>query len=128
MPDEVDYALTPEQERIALGYDPWGERDATYRTLSNKFVTTRRASVCSICADVIGVGCRVRATREVDDGKAMTFRFCVACCYAMAHRYDHDPQGDDGVDPFDVLYARYDMGRKAADRARSADPQAGGTR
>lgn len=120
MPIEPDYRLTPEQERAALTFDPWGERDATYRTLSNKFITTRRASVCSICGDVIGVGCRVRATREVDDGHAMTFRFCAACCHAMAHRYDHDPQGDDGVDPFDVLYARYDMGRRAA----SASPQA----
>lgn len=117
----ADYTLTPEQERAALTFDPWGERDATYRTLSNKFITTRRASMCAICLDAIPAGCRVRATREVDDGKAMTFRFCAACCHAMAHRYDHDPQGDDGVDPFDVLYARYDMGRKKAD---CASPQA----
>lgn len=102
--------LTAEQEAFALDYDPWGERDATYRVLSNAFVTTRKPCQCAICFEAVPIGSRVRASREVDDGKAATFRFCPQCCWLMAHRLDDDR--------FEELCGRYDVGRKNAEESR----------
>ncbi len=107
--------LTAEQEAFALHYDPWGERDATYRTMSDKFVVTRKAADCAICFTPIPVGSRVRAKAEVDDGVAKTFRFCPECCWLMGHRND-EPK-DDEPDNFEVLMGRYDLGRNRSDAA-----------
>lgn len=117
-PDPLS-ALTAEQEAFVLDYDPWGERDATYRTLSDKFVVTRKPAECAICFEVIPVGARVRAKSEVDDGKAKTFKFCPECCWLMAHRND-EPSDEDvkaETDHFTRLMDRYDMGRKNAEAA-----------
>ena len=108
--------LSAQQEAHACGYDPWGERDATYRTLSDKFVTTKKPAECAICFESIPVGSRVRSKREVDDGKAATFKFCTECCWLMAHRGD-EPSSDDieaGTDNFERLMGRYAVGRKNA--------------
>lgn len=112
--------LSVQQEAHACGYDPWGERDATYRTLSDTFVTTKKPAECAICFESIPVGSRVRSKREVDDGKAATFKFCAECCWLMAHRHDEpsDADVDVGTDNFGRLMARYDVGRKKADAAR----------
>ncbi len=103
--------MTPEQAAFSLGYDPWGERDATYRTLDDRFVVTRKPAKCAICFEVIPVGSRVRAKREADNGKAMTFRFCVECCRLMAERHDDDQ--------FKRLMQRYDLGCSTADAERA---------
>lgn len=99
--------MTTDEETFALDYDPWGERDATYRTLSDRFVTTRRPADCAICFESIPVGSRVRAKAEADDGKAKTFRFCPECCRLMAGRRDDDA--------FEALLLRYDLGRQTAE-------------
>jgi hypothetical protein len=109
--------LTSEQERFALSYDPWGERDASYRTLADKFVITRKPSECAVCFESIPAGDRVRAKSEVDDGRAATFRFCRTCCWLMAHR--NDEPDEDGVDPYERLSDRYDRGRQNAEQART---------
>lgn len=108
--------MTFEEEATALEYDPWGERDATYRTVGDKFVTTRKPSACAICFESIAVGSRVRAKSEVDDGKAATFRFCETCCWLMAHRSDEPV--DDEPDNFEKLCDRYDFGRAKAEAIR----------
>ena len=113
-------ALTPADEACALHYDPWGERDATYRTLADKFVMTRKPSECAICFESIPVGARVRAKAEVDDGKAATFRFCVECCWLMAHRLD-EPGYDETDNHFERLMGRYDLGRQRAEQQRSEE-------
>src|SRR5690606_19167767 len=38
---------------------------------------------CAICFEDIPVGSRVRAQREVYNGKVMTFRMCPKCCNAV---------------------------------------------
>ena len=103
--------LTPEQETFALDYDPWGERDAAYRVLSNAFVVTRKAAECAICFSAIPAGSRVRASREVEDGQAATFRFCPTCCWLMAHRNDEPSEADiaAGTDNFERLMNRYSL-------------------
>lgn len=103
--------MSPDEEAFALDYDPWGERDATYRTLADQFVVTRKPAECSICFEPIRVGSRVRAKREVDDGKAKTFRFCPTCCRLMAERQDDDR--------FEELMGRYDIGRRNAETKES---------
>ena len=120
--------LTVEQEAVALGYDPWGERDATYVVLSNKFVTTRKPLECSICFEAIPSGSRVRAQREVDYGKAKTFRFCAECSWLMAHRHDEpgEPDGNGDCDNFERLVTRYDIGRRNAEARRGGQPPTGG--
>lgn len=67
-----------------LRYNPWGDDDSDYRVLDNRMVVTRLPHDCVICLERIPVGARIRAQREAYDGKAMTFRFCVKCCAAMA--------------------------------------------
>lgn len=104
--------LTLAEERNALEYDPWGERDATYRTMRDRFVTTRKPSQCAICFEPIPAGSRVRAKTEVDDGHAATFRFCPECCWLMANRLDDDV--------FERLMKRYDLGRENVTQARTA--------
>lgn len=101
--------LTSEQERDVLRFDPWGERDATYRVLRESFVVSRGAHECAICFGKIAPGERVWSRAEVDDGKAATFRFCPECCWCIAHRYDDDCDG------FERLYARWDVGRERAE-------------
>jgi hypothetical protein len=67
-----------------LRYHPWGDDDSDYRVLDNRMSVTRVPHDCVICFETIPVGSRIRAQREVYDGKAMTFRFCLKCCAAMA--------------------------------------------
>jgi len=70
-----------------LAYDPWeGDRDSDARTLRDKMVVTRKPHVCAICFESIPIGARVRAQTQqsTEERKVMTFRFCEACCAAMA--------------------------------------------
>lgn len=76
--------LTAAEERLVLGFNPWGDDDSPYRVLDNRMVSTRFAHRCDICFQTIPAQTRVRAQREALDGKARTFYFCRKCCQAMA--------------------------------------------
>src|SRR5690606_35559151 len=83
--------LTEAEDRDVLDFDPWGERDATYRVLRAGFCVVRANHECDICFGPIKRGDRVWFRAETDDGKAKTFRFCPECCWYIAHRNDdHD--------------------------------------
>lgn len=71
------------REEIILRWDLWGADDTPYRIVANKMVTTRKPAECAICFDVIPVGSCVRAQSEIYDGRAKTFKICVACCDAI---------------------------------------------
>lgn len=113
----MDERLTAEQEADVLSFDPWGERDATYRVLAEKFGATRKTHCCAICFEAIPVGARVWMRREVDDGRAETFYFCQTCCWCIAHRYDEIDENQDG---FDRMYERWEVGRTNAESQRAA--------
>lgn len=112
------FALTPTEEQSVLGFDPWGERDATYRVLREGFCIVRGSYECAICFGTIAKGERVWFRAETDDGKAATFRFCPECCWCIAHRYDeHDWEADpDGVDPWERMDGRWEIGRRRAEQ------------
>lgn len=95
-----------------LGFDPWGERDATYVVLANRMVVARKPHECAICFGPIAVGERHRAQREADDGQATTFRFCADCCDAMA-RSGGGTEEDDMA-----IYERFDIGQERAEQRR----------
>lgn len=116
------WALSEAEERDVLDFDPWGDRDATYRVLREGFATCRKPHQCAICFGVISVRDRVWARTETDDGKVATFRFCAECCWCIAHRYDEgDDLGDaDANFGFDRMYERWEIGRKRADEAQVA--------
>lgn len=113
----MNFSLTPEQERDVLHFDPWGERDATYRVLRSGFVVCRKPHECAICFGPINAGDRIWARAETDDGRTKTFHFCTECCWCIAHRYD--ATDDDSDSGFDRMYERWEIGRKRADEAAS---------
>jgi hypothetical protein len=115
----ASYELTPEQERDVLDFDPWGERDATYRVLRSGFARCKKPHSCDICFGPIAAGDRVWARAEVDDGAMKTFRFCPECCWCIARRYDESLDEDGHDFGFTRLYERWEIGRKRAEDARS---------
>lgn len=116
-----DFALTAEQERDVLNFDPWGERDATYRVIRAGFSVSRVPHECVICFGPINRGERVWFRTEQDDGKMKTFRFCPECCWCIANRYEQDEDSDEGYNyGFLRMEERWEMGRKRADEAREA--------
>lgn len=112
----ASYTLTPAEERDVLNFDPWGERDATYKVLRASFAVVRKPHQCAICFSEIAAGSRVWAQTEVDDGKCATFRFCPECCWCIAHRFDESD--DDGNFGFDRMYDRWEIGRTRAEAMR----------
>ena len=107
------WPLSVDEERDVLAFDPWGDRDATYRVLREVFATCRKPHQCAICFGPISVGDRVWCRTETDDGKVATFRFCEECCWCIAHRYDE--RDDDANFGFDRMYERWEVGRKRAE-------------
>lgn len=107
------WALTAEQERDVMNFDPWGERDSTYVELRGAFVISRRPHECAICFGPIAKGDRVWAKTEADDGKAKTFHFCAECCWCIAWRFDEDDEGYDFG--FTRMENRWEIGRKRSD-------------
>jgi hypothetical protein len=95
-----------------VNFDPWGERDATYRVLREGFCVVRLPHQCDICFGPIAVGERVWFRSETDDGKAKTFRFCPECCWCIAHRNDEDGDEPHGWERMDE---RWEIGRARAD-------------
>lgn len=116
------FALTVEEERDVLTFDPWGERDATYVELRSGFVKCRKAHQCAMCFGPIAAGDRVWAKTETDDGKVATFRFCVECCWCVAHRYD-EGDNDEGYGVAEIrLEQRWEMGRGIATNDKQEVP------
>lgn len=94
-----------------LAHDPFAGDfgDQGDRTLSDKIVTARKGGICHDCAEEIEPGTRIRARTDVVDGAIMRFRWCEACCTAMAV-YGETPE---------LLEARISSGH--ARRARRAE-------
>ena len=107
MTDDTRELVGAERDRFVLWFDPWDADDCGYRVIRNEFVVVRYAHKCDICFGPIWPGERIRAQTEAYDGKVTTFRFCAACCEAMARRQD-----DDGV----AIGDRYELGRRNAQK------------
>lgn len=54
------------------------------RTLKDKMVTARKATVCHDCAQAINPGDRIRSRTDIASGEMMSFRWCPLCREAMA--------------------------------------------
>jgi hypothetical protein len=54
------------------------------RTFSDKIVIARKAGECHCCAQTIKPKERIRRRVDLFDGHVHTFRWCSACCDAMA--------------------------------------------
>lgn len=81
----------------ALDFDPF-EGDFGVpgdRTLEDKMVCARKEHVCFHCCGPIAVGELHRSRRDIADGQLMAFRWCAACCNAMAAQMDADDDEDD---------------------------------
>ncbi|TJZ75617.1 hypothetical protein [Chitiniphilus eburneus] len=78
------------------------------RVLEDKIVTTRKAAKCGCCMQDAQPGERSRVIAAIFDGQLMRYRFCAACCAAMAKCWDEDDDGE-------TWAARARMGREAAD-------------
>lgn len=111
--------MTSDQEAAVLGYDPWAGEDGDARTMSDAFVVTRKQATCAICMEDIPSGSRVRAQRQVsrEMRKAMTFRFCAACCSAMALARADDGEAIDLRTNIGIAAARQAFERRAASEA-----------
>lgn len=73
------------EERI-LAFEPFdgGKGDCEITLFSDRMVNARKSHTCQMCFGPILAGARVRARTEMFDGIVKTFRFCPACCDAMA--------------------------------------------
>ena len=79
-------------EDDVLAYDPFqgdfGNSDD--RTLKDKMVTARKGGECHMCAGNIVPGERIRSRSDIFDGQMMYFRWCNACCRAMADSWEDE--------------------------------------
>lgn len=73
-------------EPYVLAYNPFdGDRgNSGDRNLKDKMATARKAGPCHTCNQTIQPGERIRIRADVCDGKLMHWRWCQACCEAMA--------------------------------------------
>jgi hypothetical protein len=119
-----EWSLSADEERDVLNFDPWGERDATYRVIREGFCVVRKPHECVICFGPIATGDRVWFRTEQDNGKMKTFRFCPECCWCIAHRnddydwdadrWDADRDGTDAREPWARMDARWELGSRRA--------------
>lgn len=81
-----------DRDSRCLMYHPFQGDETDVRVLGDKFLTVRCSQKCVICWEIIPIGTRVRARREInnEDRTAMTFYFCEPCCDAMAISWDDD--------------------------------------
>lgn len=71
-------------EAKALAFDPFqGDIDGG-ALLKDKIVTARKEAECNNCKSTVKPGDRVRSITERDYDELVTYRFCTACCVAMA--------------------------------------------
>ena len=84
--------LTPDEEEVVLGTEPFDGGEDKIVTFSDKFVNGRKSYKCSLCAYRFGK-CRHRATVQAIDGVTgpSTFRFCPACSFSMLKVWE-DPE------------------------------------
>ena len=54
------------------------------RILKDKMVTARKGGECHLCGQQIQPKERIRSMAAVFDGELMSYRWCNACCAAMA--------------------------------------------
>ena len=54
------------------------------RILKDKMVTARKSGECHLCGQQIQPKERIRTMAAVFDGELMSYRWCNACCAAMA--------------------------------------------
>ena len=73
------------------------------KVFSDKIGVARKQNECHTCGGTISVGEKIRMQRSLFDGAFATYRWCTACCCAMA-----DSWVDNGV----ALEARYALRRK----------------
>lgn len=60
------------------------------KVLSDKIVSARRRGRCGLCKQAIHAGERTRVLAAVFDGEFRAFRWCSACCAAMAASREDD--------------------------------------
>lgn len=60
------------------------------RILKDKMVTARKVGSCFLCEQEIRPGERIRTMSAVFDGELMYYRWCNACCAAMAKSWLDD--------------------------------------
>lgn len=60
------------------------------RILKDKMATARKGGACSLCEQEIRPGERIRTMAAVFDGDLMSYRWCNACCAAMAQSWLDD--------------------------------------
>jgi hypothetical protein len=82
------------------------------RVLKNKIATARKNGPCGMCRQDIAPGERVRLLAAVFDGQLMSYRWCSACCRAMAISWT-----DNGM----AWEARVRIGNESIKRDRHAD-------
>lgn len=79
-------------EEAALAADPFqGDFGNGEVVLRDKIVTARKEGECQTCPDGIRPGTRIRSLTERDPHEGLvTYRFCNACCVAMAKDNDDE--------------------------------------
>lgn len=60
------------------------------RILKDKMVTARKGGECYLCEQDIKAGERIRTMAAVFDGEMHSYRWCYACCLAMAKSWLDD--------------------------------------
>jgi hypothetical protein len=98
--------MTSFDERQCLCINPFeGDfGDPADKVLKDRIVTARIGGSCGMCRQQITPGERIRTLAAVFDGQLMSYRWCSACCHAMA-----TCQTDNG----DAWEARAHLGRES---------------
>ena len=60
------------------------------RCLKDKIGHARKAGPCSLCGQEIQPKERIRMAAHIFDGKMHSYRWCAACCSAMAKSWSDD--------------------------------------
>ena len=78
--------MTTFDERACLQVNPFeGDFGSPGdRVLKDKIGTARKCGTCGMCRQEIQQGERVRLLAAIFDGQMMSYRWCSACCAAMA--------------------------------------------
>lgn len=79
-------------EADVMSYNPFdGDFGAPGdRLLRDRIVTARSGGDCHLCGGKIQPGTRIRSRSGVIDGSLMSWRWCTACCEAMALSWTDD--------------------------------------
>lgn len=92
-------------EKDCLAYNPFegdfGEPND--RILKDKIGIARKAGACFLCKQQIQPGEKIRMLTAIFSGELMHYRWCTACCCAMASIWNKESGLD--LDPIDQRYA-----------------------